>query len=274
MKIFLTGGTGFIGKNFIKLAKKKHYIFAPSRRIKKNIDNNIKWLLGSFEENWKKELSDSNILVHLAASGVNNNKIDNIYDVNLFKSSKLLQNAVKYNCKNWLIISSSSEYGIRITNNPYIFSSSTQRIPDTDYGLSKALFSDYCIKLAKKHNCKVRIMRLFPIYGTGENKNRLHPSLLKSIKKKKNFFLKNPNETRDFTNVNFTSKVLINALDFNKKKFRTSQVWHVSENKPKKIKDFVDETCNKNKSKIKVNLNKKNKKMFNNISNKNSVWKI
>ena len=36
MKIFLTGASGFIGKNFCDLALKKgHYIFAPTR--KKNL---------------------------------------------------------------------------------------------------------------------------------------------------------------------------------------------------------------------------------------------
>ena len=186
-----------------------------------------------------------------------------------------MQNAIKYNCKNWLIISSSSEYGLRIKKNFYKFSLSSQRIPDTDYGLSKALFTDTCIKLAKKNNCKVRIMRLFPIYGDGENKKRLYPSLLNSIKKnKKFFFLKNPNEIRDFTNINFTTKILLNALDFNKKKFKTSQVWHVSENKPKKIKDFVKEICSKNNSKIAIKINSKKDLMFNHISDKSSVWKI
>ena len=53
--------------------------------------------MAAFDSNWKKELSDSNILVHFAASGVNNNEIKNIYDVNLFKSQRLLQNAIKYN---------------------------------------------------------------------------------------------------------------------------------------------------------------------------------
>lgn len=275
MKIFLTGGTGFIGKNFINLARKNnHFIYAISRKKIKNNNNNVKWLQGSLDQNWKKELLASDILVHLAADGVNNNKIENIYDINIFKSSKLLQNAIKYNCKNWLIISSSSEYGIKLQKNYYDFSLSSQRIPDTDYGLSKALFTDLCIKLAKKNDCKVRIMRLFPIYGNGENKKRLYPSLLNSIKQKKSFFLKNPNEKRDFTNINFAIKILVNALDFNKKKFKTSQVWHVSENKPRKIKDFVKETCNKKKSKIRISFNSKKNLMFNHISDKSSVWKF
>ena len=35
MNIFLTGATGFIGKNFLKAALKEgHFIFAPTRKKK------------------------------------------------------------------------------------------------------------------------------------------------------------------------------------------------------------------------------------------------
>ena len=37
MKIFVTGGTGYLGKNFIELAlKRNHYVFAPTRKHQKN----------------------------------------------------------------------------------------------------------------------------------------------------------------------------------------------------------------------------------------------
>ena len=74
MKIFLTGGSGFIGQNFCQLVTKKgHYVYAISRKKKRNKNENIKWLLGDLSTNWKKELSNSDILVHMAASGINKN---------------------------------------------------------------------------------------------------------------------------------------------------------------------------------------------------------
>ena len=117
----------------------------------------------------------------MAADGLVKKKKQDIYETNIFKSISLLKNAIKYNCKNWLIVSTSSEYGIKLNNKNLRFSKKTNRIPDDDYGLSKAIFSDECIKLAKKFKCKVRIMRVFPVYGKGENKNRLYPSLLKLL---------------------------------------------------------------------------------------------
>ena len=39
MNIFLTGGTGFVGRNFIKEAIKNNFIFATTRKTK-----NLKWV--------------------------------------------------------------------------------------------------------------------------------------------------------------------------------------------------------------------------------------
>ena len=274
MKIFLTGGSGFIGKNFCKLAIKKNcYIYAPSRIKRKNKNHNLKWLKGDFDSDWKKELSSSNILVHLAASGLNSYDGGDVYDTNVFKSINLLNNAIKYKCKKWLIISTSSEYGLVKKDRIFKFTKKSNRIPEDDYGLSKAIFTDACINLAKKFNCKVRIMRIFFVYGEGENPKRLYPSLVKAAKAGDSFFLRNPYETRDFTNVKFVSKILFDAINFNKKKFKSHQIWHVSENKPEMIKYFAKKYWTIYKSKGKLILNKKSKVTFDHISDKKSVWK-
>ena len=271
----MTGASGFVGKNFCKLATKKgHFIFAPSRKKVMKKNKNIKWLYGDFSKDWKEELSQSDILIHLAATGVNNSDLDKIFDVNIFKSVQLLKNANKHNCKHWLIVSSSSEYGYRKKKKYLNFSKETNRLPDSEYGLSKAIFTDLCLLLAKKNNCKVRIMRFFSIYGKGENKKRLYPSLLNSIRKNTSFFVKNPFETRDFTNIDYASRILLDATNFKKKIFKRFQVWHVSENKPQKIMNFVKKLWENNKGKNKLIFNKKSKIKFNHISDKKSVWKI
>ena len=273
MKIFLTGASGFIGKNFSKLAiKNGYFIYAPTRKNKKNKIKNLEWLRGDFDINWKKELSDSDILVHLAASDLRTTDSKEIYETNIFRSINLLKNAIKYKCKKWLIISTSSEYGLVKKNKCIKFSKKTNRIPEDDYGLSKAIFTDSCINLAKKFNCKARIMRIFPVYGPGENKKRLYPSLLRAAKKGDDFFIKNPFETRDFTNVKFVSKILFDAMNFKKKGFRSHQVWHVSENKPELIRSFVKKYWENYNSKGKLILNRKSNVTFDHISDKNSVW--
>ena len=50
---------------------------------------------------------------------------------------------------------------------------------------------------------------------------------------------------RDFSNIKFVSNILLDATAFNKKKFKYSQIWHVSEGKPKFIKDFAKSSFGK-----------------------------
>ena len=275
MRIFLTGGTGFIGKNFVKLAVNKgHYVTGVTRKKIKSYNKNISWLKGEINSNWNKELSKSDMLVHLAAAGIHKSKDnEDIYNTNVFSSLELLKKSIKYGCKKWLIISTSSEYGAKLNNRLIKFNVNTNRIPCNDYGLSKAIFTDQSIELAKKFKCKLRIMRIFPVYGKGENKKRLFPSLKKAARKGKDYFIKNPMEKRDFTSVKFVSEKLYDALDFNKKKFKTFQIWHISENKPQLVKNFAHLYWKKNNAKGKLLYRKNLKNKFNHLTDRSSLWK-
>ena len=48
------------------------------------------------------------------------------YDINIFKSEKLLKTAIKAKCKKWLIISTSSEYGNNKKDKKQYFSRTNQ----------------------------------------------------------------------------------------------------------------------------------------------------
>ena len=83
------------------------------------------------------------------------------------------------------------------------------------------------------------------MYGEGEDKKRLYTSLKHAANKGLNFKVNNPNEIRDFTNVSYVSKVLLEATDFNYKKFKNYQIWHVSENKVMNVKKFTQKIWKK-----------------------------
>jgi|TARA_Y100000294_G_scaffold155414_1_gene155621 nucleoside-diphosphate-sugar epimerase len=277
MIIFLTGASGFIGKNFSRVALKEgHFIFAPTRKKKNKKIKNLKWLKGSFDKNWKKELKMSDILVHMAAAGVNDKNIfsEKIFEVNIFKSVKLLNNAIKSKCLNWLIIGSSSEYG-RTAERVKTLSKFSKTLPISNYAISKAIFSNLSIELAKKFNCKCRIMRLFPTYGPDEKKSRLWPSLVRAAKSGQNFYIKNPFENRNFNHINDVSKILLNATNFKKKGKKFPQIWHVSCNKALSVKNFAKKVWKDHQATGKLYFAKdKNKKNLNHVSDKNSIWKI
>lgn len=274
MWIFLTGGSGFIGKNFLKFALKNgHYIFATTRKKQIFKHKRLKWLIGDFSLKWK-ELNRSDILIHLAAAGVASDKKNKkkIFNTNIIKSLRLLENANNSGCKNWLVASSSSEYGSSLKKYKSA-SIRTVRKPDDYYSLSKAIFTDESIKLALKHKCKLRIMRIFPVYGDGESKGRLYSSLKEAAIKEKNFKINNPYEIRDFSTVEYVSKILLNSSNFKKNKFKFYQIKHISQNNVMSVKEFATKLWNKFKTKKKLKFNINYKKIKRHISSPSSRWK-
>ena len=120
----------------------------------------------------------------------------------------------------------------------------------------------------------VRLMRLFPVYGKGEHENRFLPSLIKAAKSGRNFIVKNPSEIRDFTSVDYVSKVLVNATNFKKRKFKNFQISHISENNPITVEKFAEKFWKIYKAKGKLILKNRRRFYTRHVSNKSSTWKI
>ena len=276
MKILVSGASGFIGKSFIQeaLKNKKNKIYAISRKKRVKTNKRLKWIKSQLDEKNKKYFNKINVVVHLAAAGIKKDikTRENIYDINIHKSVKFINNLLINGCKNFVIISTSSEYGDKKKELKYI-SKNTKRNPETDYSISKAIFTDIIEKIAHKNKCKFRILRLFPVYGQGESPDRLYPSLISAAKNGKNFTLKNPSELRDFTNVNFVSKIILDACSF-KKKDKKFEIYHVSSNKKMTVYEFAKSIWKKYKASGKLIKKNIKKKYVTHVSDHKSIWKL
>tara|TARA_A100001011_G_C14058569_1_gene735126 strand:+ start:16 stop:858 length:843 start_codon:yes stop_codon:yes gene_type:complete len=276
MIIFLTGGTGFVGKRFLKLASERgHFVYAVSRKKKHKNNNNIKWLKGELDDDWKKFIKKSDVIVHLAAKGVRSNSNKDSYEVidfNVRKSLNLILYALKNNCRNFVIASTSSEYSNNGLCNNEKLSIKSKREFSNLYSLSKIVFTDIIKKISRVTNSNFRIMRIFPTYGIGEYKDRLFPKIKRLAKKGKNMIIENPYEYRDFTDVDYVAKVLLDACKFNKK--RKFEIFHVSSNKPISIKEFSEKIWKKYKATGKLIFKNQNKKYRRHVSSSQSIWKL
>lgn len=277
MKLLVTGASGFVAKNFINYSLKKNIkIIAISRKRKKVSNKNLKWIVGKFNKIKLNKIGKFDILVHFASFGTkpqDRNNLRENFKTNVIDSNDLILEAIKYNCKKFLIISSSSEFGVNnikfngVKKNDF-------KIPDDAYGLSKLVFNKIINQYSKKYKCKFRIMRLFPVYGDGENSSRLY-SVIKDCKKKnQDLFLKNPFEVRDFSHIDFVVKNLFDALNFNKKKFKHCQTFHVSESNRLTVLKFTELLWKKFNCFGNIKYKNKKIKLTNHISNKSSNWML
>lgn len=277
MKILVTGANGFIAKNFIKFSLNKGIKVTALSRKKKSFSNkNLKWVRGKMEKIDFTKYSKFDVLVHFAAAGIKaneRNEIDKIFEVNVYKSSQMVINVIKNNCKKFLIISSSSEFGETNIKSVGIKKNDIKN-PSTIYGYSKVIFNKIILKFSKKYKCKFRVMRLFPVYGPGENSNRLYSTIKKSSKNNKDLFLKNPFEVRDFSHVDYVVENLYDALNFNKNKFKYYQEFHISEANRLTVLKFCKMFWKKFKCKGKIRYKYKKKQYTNHVSHRSANWRL
>ena len=275
MNLLVTGASGFIAENFIKYSIKKNTkVIAISRKKRKLSKKNLKWITGKFNKIDLNKIGKFDTLVHFASGGTKLDERNNLkknFQINVFDSKELILNAIKSNCKKFMIISSSSEFGtININNNGV--KRNDFKFPNDTYGLSKLVFNNIVRNFSKKYKCKFRIMRLFPVYGEGENRDRLYSMIKKCAEEDKNLFLKNPFEIRDFSHVDYVVKKLFDALNFDKKKFKFHQTYHVSESNKLTTLEFSNNLWKKFNCSGKIIYRHKSTKLSNHISHKDSNW--
>jgi len=275
MRLLVTGASGFIAKNFINHSLKKNIeIIAISRKKNKISNKNLKWIVGQFNEIDLSRIGKFDILVHFASHGTKPKERNNLkknFKINVLNSEDLIMKAINNNCKKFLIISSSSEFGMMNIKTNGV-KKNDFRIPDDSYGLSKLIFNNTVCNYSKKYKCKFRIMRLFPVYGNGEDSTRLYSVIKNCAKENKNLFLKNPFEIRDFSHIDFVVKNLADSLNFNKKKFKYHQTFHVSESNRLTVLKFCKTLWKKFNCSREIKYNNQKIQLTNHISHKSSNW--
>ena len=168
--ILITGSTGFIGKHlvdYLSLNKNYNLICISSK------DGNICNI-----ETWNK-LPKVEVIVHLAASTYIPDSWDNpnLFINNNFNGTvNALNYAKKYNAK--FIYMSSYLYG-----NPQILpiNESANLEANNPYSFSKLQAENACEFYSKYFNLDITILRPFNIYGPGQSKNFLIPTIVNQI---------------------------------------------------------------------------------------------
>ena len=179
MRIFITGGAGFIG-SFLSstLIEDGHNVTIfdnLSNNSKQNFltlkEKNLKFINGDITNysQLEKSITNMDMVIHLAAQIDVNDSITNpekTHLINVEGTKNLLDICVKNNVKNFIAASSAAVYGHPkklplVENSPFH--------PISPYGESKIqtekLVSDYCLD----HDLNGISLRFFNIYGKGQS---------------------------------------------------------------------------------------------------------
>ena len=228
--ILVTGCAGFIGSAISKkLIDNKYNVFGIdnlSTGKKKNIPKNLKFVVGSCND--QKTLNKfKNInffsIIHLAGKvGSEISSYNPLMDCenNILATLKLLELAKKTRCNHFIYASSMSVYG-DLAAKPV--SENHNCNPKSYYGISKLASENY-IKISQNKKLKSTILRLFTVYGPGQNLDNPMQGMisiyLHQIMKNKKLIIKGSDKrVRDFIYIddltNFFMKIIGNKKFFN-----------------------------------------------------------
>jgi nucleoside-diphosphate-sugar epimerase len=155
MKIFVTGGTGFLGSKFLSHSINNGHevtaIFRTLKVSKTNLCSKSKWLNKSMDQLTISDLVGHDALVHFASAGVSPKHASwtELMYVNVYCQISMLESAYKAGIKNVIFIGSFSEYGTSANHYEYIPVEAPLK-PNTPYSMSKAIGGSAAIEFAKK----------------------------------------------------------------------------------------------------------------------------
>lgn len=217
-KIFVTGGTGFIGSHFLQRAAAKGYSLRAVRREGSHpripLDNEPEWLHhSSLAEIPRSSLEGCHTLVHLASAGViEKSSWQELYRVNVTESIALWLDAISAGVARLIICGSCFEYGAVAEQYDYIPADAPLR-PVTPYAASKAAASLAALTIAIEKQVEVIIARPFHTYGPGEALPRFWPALCQAAESGADFPMTIGDQVRDFTPVELVADVLTSLVE-------------------------------------------------------------
>ena len=262
MKIFITGGTGFIGSYFINRAifvgHKLVCLRRPESQTRIKLDSEPEWVKGTLGDDFSKSMVGCDALVHMAAYGVSPQKAskEDLIRINITESYKLIQSAESTGINKFLIIGTFDEYGKSALNFNLIPPEEPLK-PTTSYGASKAELFKLLQAFAVKKKLTLIYARISNTFGIGQHEQNLWPSMRKAALSGKDYFLTESDQIRSFISVEETARKLVELLEFSKVKSDIPSIKNISSGSAQSVREFSEYFWNKWNAKGKLHFGAK-----------------
>jgi nucleoside-diphosphate-sugar epimerase len=214
MKILITGSSGFVGKEVVKILKQhKHKIIEYDLDKEKNILN---------EKQLLEEMKNANAVIHLAGTIENTNP--NLFKINVEGTKKVVEAAKKAKIKKLIFLSSTGVYG----NTKGKINEKSLIKPENNYEKSKAEGEKIVLGIMDK--VKVSIVRSAMIFGP----NDYWKKMFKMLEKKYPL----PCEGKNTFQIIYV-KELANAICKVLEKGRNGEIYLAAGKEKETLNDFI-----------------------------------
>ena len=273
--ILIAGGTGFIGKRFVELAKKEYNCFILTRQdiVSKDNVNYIKCDLTSLTQEFIDELVSKNkfdSIVYMAANiPLIGQKKENYVDA-MYSTLEPFVRFAQYThkiCKKFIYISSIDVVGIpKITE----YDEKIALKPFTPYAIAKLAGEEYIKSIALTGNLDLTILRYSQVFGENEPIVRIIPLLLDCIKNNKTFNLYGTGaEKRKFLYVEDAANAILCALKSDK-----VGTYNIAGKSIESIKELIEITQRVFNKKLEINHVEFNGTTFDNVPSNEAAKEI
>lgn len=204
MRLFITGGTGFIGSYVIRAALRSGHQVRALRRS----ENSKPPIALPFDPEWVDEdldtltsdhLEGSDVVIHLATVGVSPKSVpwDELLKINVGGSIKLLEMGRNAGVRRFVVAGTSHEYGKSADRFKKIPPDAPLE-PISLYAASKAAAFSMVRTYAIQYDLELFYGRLFTVYGEGQYVGNFWPSLKAAAFSGADFAMTSGSQVTDF----------------------------------------------------------------------------
>lgn len=254
MRVMVTGATGFVGRHVVnEILARGHSVVAIARDIKRAREmswfDRVEFIQCDLHEGFQHLFQPDHLpkaIVHLAWPGLPNYRDFFHIGKNLPADIAFLGAAVKSGVSHILVAGTCLEYGMQY--GPLTEEMETR--PTTSYGLAKDTLRKALQLLQKERPFTLQWMRLFYMYGEGQNRNSLLAQLDRAIDEARPVFnMSMGDQLRDYLPIQKVAENFLFALESP----RVEGVINCCSGKPVSVLDLVQQRCRERSSDIQPN---------------------